>query len=434
MAVLVFTGLFLNSCSKDSELGAGALGDDALNGLSTDTFNVSVSTQFEDSFKVFSSTTFELLQLFNTAPLYPLGAFTDDQFGRSESQLICQLEAPEVSLQADQFNDVTIDSVVFAVKVASDYGFDDPMSFQLFEITENLSTSNDYYSNNVFNTGSMLGETAVSSISSSDSVLVNGTTEGAQLRFTLPNSFGLSLVDNALNNDANFKDVFKGFLIKTNLTTLDATNSGRIYYTDLLNSISGIRVYYKLSGVTQQSIPFSIEEESVKFTLFDHSFTNEVNTIVTNEDQSDVNMIQSLRGSRVKVELNNLSELVNDNVFISKAELVFPISSQSNISDLPPHNQLLLLKESGTDLVHIEDKALGAAHYGGDFELSTVSFTFNVTRHIQTLIKDNKIVEGEKNVLFLVPDGLGIYDPSRTLLTGTNSSNKPYLKIYFVNV
>ena len=432
-AAIVLIGLFFHSCSKDSELGTEAFSDDILSGVQVyDSIHVLTSTEYQSRIKVFSSTNFELQQLFNVAPFYPLGGYHDEQTGKAYSDLIYQVEAPELILSNTQLNSLIIDSVVCSFKLNDSYGFDDPISFKVYELTTDLDASQDYYSDDNFMQGTLLGQTAEIIVSATDSVLVNGDTESPQLRISIDPQFGYTLLDNAINNSDNFKDVIKGFYVQIDSSSIQNINTGSVYSLDLLDLVSGIHIYYQLDGESQNPIRFPIEDESIAFNLYHNSFSQEVMDAVTLQSETEKIFVKSMQGLRVKVALENLDILHQDSVFISKAEIVFPVHQSTDVTILPPHDQLRLVKEIDEELYQIEDYSLGLTHYGGSYDIVTNSYTFNITRFIQNFLKDEE--PSENPIVYLIPNGLGIYDPVRTVLNGSNHTNKPYVKIYYFNI
>lgn len=416
----LFTVFALSSCKDDKELGLEVQPEGGIIGLAySDTFTVEAFTIKEDSL------------ITDGRSLNIIGRYVDNVFGYHQANIVTQLELAS-SLDFDNPADIVVDSVVLALAYNNSYGdVSQPQSFKIFEITEDLSLTEDYqYSRiplfNAVEIGSL--ENHVPKVL--DSVTVKGIREPAQLRIPLDvNMMRAKLIESGTaiyeDNDA-FQEHFKGLYITSSYNG-QGTNGAMLYF-NALSSFTRVTMYYRDLAIDDTlELEYLIDDSSARYTEFIHNYSNSiVNDVIGEADKGKDNLfVQSMAGLKVRLDFPTLENLVDDGpVIINKAEITFHLEDNST-GVFPGHQQLFLanILEDGTaDLVL--DQFEGTAHFGGSLDLTTLDYTFNITRHVQELLKTH-LDGGEYNYgMFLVAGG-GSVNANRTILKGLEHPTGP---------
>ena len=175
------------SCKKnETRIGKEVLSEDQiLNSLVTDTFALTTYTFKEDS--VNSKNQIHAL----------LGAINDPKFGTSNASFYSQvrLDNPGNTFFG---NAPVVDSIVLSLGYAGYYGKTSTQTFEVYELTENLSSTEDYYSFStatVNSTDLVVSGKGIITPKPTSKVVVGNDTVGAQLRLPLVNSFATHLMD-----------------------------------------------------------------------------------------------------------------------------------------------------------------------------------------------------------------------------------------------
>ncbi len=379
-AILLLTVLF--SCKKD-----GKLTPDFDNGnLSinfVDTFSITTSVLQEDSLRTDLSTS------------NLLGIYNDPIFGFVSSSIYSQVLLTGADLNFGTIH--TIDSVVLTLDYAGLYGdATSPMSINVYELTSPLDESTDYYSNNY----TAHDPTALASLSFTpnltDSIDLDfdTITYKPHLRIKLNNTFGQKILDADTLTQLNDNAGFTAFMNGLHITTTDSvTNSsllaeqGAIAYFDMNSTMSTLTLYYNDTS----TYDFTISSDAAKYSRFDQNYSGtDVEKHLNNDPNKDTNRIYVATMGRVrsKIELPTIKDLTNDGaVTINKAELIFTIE---DLSEGTFDNALSTISLAGIDAngdaVFLTDFFEGPDHYGGTYDETTKSYTFNISRHIHQLI------------------------------------------------
>ena len=131
--------------------------------------------------------------------------------------------------------------------------------------------------------------------------------------------------------------------------------------------------------------------------------------------------IQALGGLNSVFIIPGLDDLKSQNIIINKAEVILPCERYSFDEFNPSNNLFLSRRSSENEYEFLPDFFDGKI--GGEFNTSTNSYSFNITRHVNEIMSD-KIAN---DTLKIFPAGGGI-TANRTVLNGFNSVNKDKAK------
>ncbi len=383
--------IVLISCKKNGELYP-EFNNENLSIHFTDTLNVVTTLVKDDSISTLS------------AGANLLGIYNDSVFGPASASFYT-----EITLNGSNVNFGTnplIDSVVLSMKYVSSnslYGsIITPQTVDVYRLDENLSKS-DYYSNESLSYSSTpLGSlTFLPDMSNTVQVIQNGDTtmQDAHVRIRLSDTFGQELLNagknpNTILDNTELLSLVKGLYITpstTVSTTTLAPNEGSILYFDMNSSLSTLTVFYRDDTITKKSYSFLINSESKKFNHFEHNYTNtEIDKQLNGlSHDSTLTYVQAMGGLKTKIVIPNLKNLSKDGkIIVNKAELVF------NVSDVG--NNLAAIEKLALTGINAEGQAVflidyfeGADYFGGKYDETNRTYTFNISRHVQDLINNN---------------------------------------------
>jgi len=430
IVAIFFYNLF-TSCSKDSELGSAVVSSEQNNLTLIDTFSINAFTQLQEA--AFSAAPIDVFRLSNKAIPYMLGGYNDPVTGVATASLAFQIQSQELTLEESALDSISIDSVVLSLRYIGDYGFNTTTSFNVHELTEVLNASSEYPTDYTLSYSSTaFGTTGNIEVDIADSLtLADGQKEPAQLRIALPTAYGQDLLQAGVVTPDNFQQSIKGFYVQVEQNILSTPNTGTLYSFDLNDAFSGVRVYFKDPEGVAKSIRFEIGDESVRFPLFQRTFSSEVLEAIAGNTNNRL-YLKSLQSTHPVFSFPSL-KAVPKAAFVAKATLTLHLDSMVSLSPLSPHAQLLLLEKntSATQFNNTLDRSLDLIHYGGNYNVTDDSYTFNVTRYIQEQLEKIQVDSSYVPSLSLLSDQLG-YGPARIVID--NQVNKPSLKLYFIEL
>jgi hypothetical protein len=139
--------------------------------------------------------------------------------------------------------------------------------------------------------------------------------------------------------------------------------------------------------------------------------------------------VQPTGGTKAKINIPSLDKWKDSTSYIiDKATIVFyvdTLASDMGRFHIPPRVYLKYHDSTGTE-VFPKDSELSSYYYGGYYDSTTGSYTFNITRHLQQIIKK----EIETTSFYLVhADRSGT--ASRVVLKSGNSSQPIKLQVKY---
>ncbi len=423
---LLTTISFFSSCDKDNEFGIEINPDsNTLGAIYSDTFSIHTFSVISDSIR-----TDEL-----NGPS-PLGNYIDPVFGEVNASIITQirLEQQSYSFIPDNgdINDIVIDSVVLYLAIDGYYGDIEEQEFKVEILDEDIFKDSTYH-----NTTNIITKTEDVSkgLSIESNPLFPGYFSGSLVdkailgipldieKFARPivNESGNSTLDGN-DGDDEFLTFFKGIKISSG-------SNGGLYYINLLNSFSRIRLFYRdTSGLSSEhdtlDFDFNINSNCAYFHKVAHDYTGTEIENVINQPSLGQNQffIQTLGGINGRITIPGFDSLIAKPVIINKAEIILPFEDYL-YDDYPSPSSLFISRkniEGGYEFL----PDLFEGSLGGVFNVVNKNYTFNITRHLNEVVSEKAI----NDTIKIFPNGNGI-TANRVVLNGMNSAKKDKAKV-----
>jgi hypothetical protein len=381
----IFFLIGLVSCKKDGELQPD-FDDGGLSISFVDTFSVATKVIQEDSLR----TDLSVKNL--------VGLYNDPLFGPMSSSIYSQVTLTGVNVDLGSPTS-TLDSIVLTLEYDELFGDTAyAMTLNVYELTTEMSSSTDYYSNTYvsYNPTPIGTLTFVPNLTDSVDIVFDTIRRAPHVRITLSNTFGQSLMNADSQGSDEMKDnaTFTAFMNGLYITTADSVGNtslssgqGSILSFDMNSSLSTVTMYYNDTS----SYDFTINTSGVKYSRFDHDYTGtDIEAHLTNSPLRDTTLIytSTLAGVKTKIDIQNIKNIINDGpVTINKAELIITLESGTEGSFDDPLESLSLvgIDENGDDFF-LPDFFEGLDYYGGSYDSDTKTYSFNIARHINDLI------------------------------------------------
>jgi hypothetical protein len=394
-----------------------------------------------DTITLITSTVRELKQRSDNTTLALCGANNDSIFGVSRAGFNTQIRLNASNLTFNDAANVVVDSVVLSLEYAGFYGKKDAsLSFNVYQITEDMKSNTDYFHNDSTTYNPVRIGSKENFVPDFDNqVTINNISLLPQLRIKLDNSFGDLIVSKSgqpeLSTVENFVSFIKG--LRVECTTNPSLDQGNMVYFNLLSNNSKLTIYYNNPGDTIKfAQDFVINNNCVRYNFFEQNFST--GTVNTQLNTPDVNhpytYIQSMGGLKTKIEIPYIKNFQNigKNIAINKAELILPLEDEGVNSTLyKNHNRLFVVAAGlGDENLSIADQFESEAYYGGFYNSTNKTYTFNIGRHINQLINNNR----EDLGLFILSGG-SVVSANRTVLKSfSNTSNNIKLVLYYTEL
>lgn len=422
-----FAVFLLTSCEKDNEFGIEINPDyNTLGAIYSDTFSIHTFSVISDSIR-----TDEL-----NGPS-PLGNYIDPVFGEVNASIITQIRLEQsYSFIPDNgdTNDIVIDSVVLYLAIDGYYGDIDEQEFKVEILDEDIFKDSTYY-----NTTNIITKTEDIS---------NGLSIESNPLF--PGYFSGSLVDKAiLGIPLNIEEFARPIVNESGNSTLDGNDgdnefltffkgikissskgiNGGLYYINLLNSFSRIRLFYRdTSGISSEhdtlDFDFNINSNCGYYHKVEHDYTGTEIENVVNQPSLGQNQffIQTLGGVDGRITIPSLDSLIAKPILINKAEIILPFEDYLYDDYPSPSSLFISRKNSEGEYEFLPDLFEGSI--GGNFNVVNKNYTFNITRHLNEVVSEKAI----NDTIRVFPNGNGI-TANRVVLNGMNSTKKDKAKV-----
>lgn len=416
---ILFFPLFYH-CTEPSVIGLEIQPpSDQLNLKFTDTLTVNAYTYREDSVRT-DNTLYSLL-----------GSLNDPVFGKSQASFCTQINLPSSNITFP--DNVTVDSMILSLVVKGFYGNDkyiNPLHISVYEVDDLIYPDSSYFSFQTVQKKVLIGSKSCF-VNIKDSVSVDGSTLPPHIRIPLDKNLAKRFIEDASNgslaNNTIFTDYFRGILLEAQ----PAGFGGSIYYFDLLSTASKITLYYHTPS-QNTSFSFLINDQCARFNMFTHDYSSahpDFSNQLSNSGQASEKLyLQTRAGTKINISFPSIKQMnIPYNIVVNKAELVFKIDQTdvtNNIFSVPSKLTLVKYKEDGS-YVFIADQS--SSTFGGDYDSVNKEFRFNISKHIQSIIKDN----AEDFGIALIVSGASTR-ADRVVLNGMLSNDfKPKLRLTY---
>ena len=382
------------SCKKEEEnllpTGIEAQPSENLLGLFTsDTFQLTCTTQRIDSVRT------------DAATLNTVGSYVDPVLGKVETSMVTQLRLSSENIDLAELRNIRIDSSVLNLVFSGRYGSATDQKFEVYEVTENLSSSTLYYTSNfVAVSNNPIGIRQNSSTVPVSPINEDGELESPSIRISLDTNFARKVINTDQSNyesNSAFTNFMKGIYITSNNPD-QPEGEGSILYFNLPDVYTRMVIYYTNIDGSQNELAYLINSKSVSFNLskMAYSGSNLGNVLEKEDANAEFVYVHSFGGTMVKIETPTLNSIIkNGPVLVNNAKLIFSADTK-NDNLYPPISNLFAFGSStdGNLLYELPDN--GEIHYDGAINTSGV-YTLGITRYIQGIL-DGKI---ENNGLLL---------------------------------
>jgi len=401
------------SCKKeDTNLGTN-INPNGLNIITSDTFTVETYCSELDSLET------------DETSIGLLGGYHDPEFGFVDCSIATQIR---LSSDAPNFGTVTsVDSVVLSFVYTSlrYYGNVQDMTFEVYEITDDLIRDNQaYYAFTPVNlTGGNLVLPGTETIKPDvyKDEIVGSDTIAPQLRLKLDPTLGQYLIDNSsqMSSNDNFTTFFKGLYVKVINTSALNSGDGSVLYLSLEDALSKMVIYYTNDQNANKTYSFNINSKTARFNKIDFDRTGtDVEAVLNDPELGQDKFYMQSSSIRATVKFPFIMDLQKDKKrIINRAELILPVQDfQPDVFD--PTTSLFIAK--------VKDKFISefTKDYPSfqfvSYDEPNKQFRFLMTREIQAIIDG----ERENTEFRFYPGSFFGSSIERIIFSGANSSAK----------
>lgn len=393
----VFTSLLILAtsagCNKSGELGLEVYPEsNIIGGTFSDTTTLVAYTLAVDS-------------LISDEPiLSPFGSYIDPVFGQSTASVYVMFSMPSSNINFDNGNGFKPDSLVMTIAYNGYYGEEPtPQTVMIYQLNPSsiIDRSATYYSTSNLTTDLIdLG-----------GAVINPNIDDETISIKLNDPI-FTFADSLFPTNASFQSFITGFYILTN-----PMNPGGLHYLDINSSSTKLTLYYDDSA----SFDFEINGESAWFNRFYHQFAGTaIEAQFQNPSLGDsLVYVQPNGGTMVKIEMPYITNW--DSIVINKAELVLSVLDDGTLDTYPVPDNLFIL--GAGDNTIITDQYEGATHFGGTYNATDKTYTFNIARYVHELVYEGRANDG---IYLIVPNNLltsgSVVSANRVILGGPKHS------------
>ena len=426
-AIFFLMGLF--ACKKDGKLTPD-FDDGGLSLNSIDTCTIRTTLVKEDSLRTD-------LSIYNL-----LGLYNDPIFGPVSSSIYTQVTLTGVNVDLGSPTS-TLDSIVLSLDYESLYGDTlTPMTLNVYELNSALSTSNYYYSNTrtSYNPTLLATKTFVPNLSDSVYLLFDSLNKAPHIRLKLSNTFGQTIMNadaqgsNDMQDNSSFTSFMNGLLITTSDSAANTTlnpGEGSMLSLNMGSSLSTLTIYYNDTS----KYDFTINSTGVTYCRYQQDYTGtDIEAHLNNLPTKDttVTYIATMARVKTKIDLPFITDLASvDGIIVNKAELQVTLENGTEGNFDEPLNSISLVGiDANGDDVFLPDFFEGQDYFGGEYDETSKTYTFNIARHINDLITGN----GGNYGMYLVSNGSSIYANRSVIGSEKNTTAKIKLKITYSKI
>ncbi|MEL6388839.1 MAG: DUF4270 family protein [Bacteroidota bacterium] len=437
----MFVALFVASCSEETVVGSGLLGDEDL------------TIDFEEDFVLSAQTVdaFPVVTYFPsnyTVNRHLVGQVNDPLFGESRASVVL---APFAASTPD-FEGAVFDSAVLSLSIDSTflYGGDNPLfDVSIHRVTEQVPNDS-FLSTQVlaFDEGVIAERRFALSHIDSVNVPVVGVEDVFDstlavpyiLTMTLDQEFGQELFDAGedLGDTDMLQSLFAG--IRVSATSQNGLFAVSIPPATFGSQRSSILMYYRdEDGISRAHVlPFGGIQPLLK--QFEHDVdSSPISDIIDLEATGEQPMyVKGMGGVKTRIDISDVKRL--ENALINHASIEFFVANRGSrdTASYPEAIILSLQKETDGILEDIVDVTAGRANsqigaiYGGSIErdeaLGVDKYVMNITTHVKDILKGQ-----ETGIIYLSPLD-EVEQPETAILLGPDHPVFPAkLKVTFTN-
>ncbi len=345
---------------------------------SVDTFSLRVGSLYVDT-------------VTTTNPSYLLlGSYVDSIFGKYDASFYAQVRISALNPDFGDLTKITIDSLVLGMRFADYYGKLDEQTFEVYEITEDLLSTNSY---NTKSTVSVKSTNLVLSNSSKITPKPFGykfpefvtDTVRDNVRIQLNKDLAQRFITDSKTNPENFASMdaflayFKGFQVKVNNANQQIGEGGVMSFA----YPPQLTMYYKLDGVAKKFY-FELNSSGVRFNHVETNYAGtEVEKLVLGLTTNQKDFYAQANHVRGTVSLPTITSIPSNSV-IHYAKLILPVDyTNTNLYALSSE-LFVSIPNTLTDpnLRYITNAVLDTASHG---------YIVDVRDHLQQVITGKRL-------------------------------------------
>ena len=349
-----------------------------------------------------------------------IGANYDPVFGQTIGGVYLQFNLEEAKHRFGP--NPVMDSMFHILLYRDSYGdTNTPLTFRAYEMEEGIFRDSVYHSNLQL----PLKSTDISNTTfiprPHDSLIFGGDTLPPilKVRMDFNNELANKLLaapDYAMDSNAGFQDYFKGVYVVAD----PVENGGALLSFDILSNFSEMIIYYHNDTVDSLSFDYMITPLNATVNTYEHNFDNAEYFFRQQVVEGDTTLgkdnfyLQGGSGVATILKFPNFKRW-SKNIALNEAKLVLSVSENDPLWGSPQQLSMAQIKDDGS-FDYLEDQVEELeVYFGGDYKVSTNSYTFRITRYLQSLITDP---DKNDNGLYLIPTGASIF-PNRVIFDGS---------------
>jgi hypothetical protein len=381
------------------------------------------------------------------------GSMNDPVFGRSDASIYSNFEIPgEITVGAFGPNPV-LDSIVltlvYAHGVATLGDTSQPLSLDVFPLTEKIYRDSSYYSkrNIAYNKNYNLVEGGQSkTFTPRLNTLVKANKDDQaytfpEIRVRLRKEFGEMLFNyNYLTSLSAFQNAFYGLFVTANRSVLPQPAYGSIFYIDMNNS--AILMYYHNDLGVQPAQPIKCGPNSLRFGHFEHdrqflaepNLANQLYAPYDTINAGSKNIyLQGNSGLKAKIKIPELAKWADSNIVINKAQIEFrPDQSQPDYLRTIQNPYPARIYLEGADPITGKPSTLTENVYafGGIYDATNNMYAFEIPHTIANIINRKTT-----NTTFYLSVFESALYPARVVLGGCkNNPDSIKLRLWYTRL
>lgn len=436
-----FTGILLIlalfSCKKDPyEIGIDLLPpSDTLNVKTTDTCTVLAFSVKQDS-----------IRTSNPSSLI-VGSIMDPVFGKTTCSFYSQVQLS--TTDADFGTNPILDSLILKLYYIGYTGDTTTrQNIKVYEMSQDIHFDSSYFSNQTIGAYSTMLADLNFFPHPTDSVMVSGSKEQAQLHINLSNLTNylgnkiLYAPSSVLESNEAFKKFFKGL----HIACTPVNGKGALLNFQTANGLSKLVVYYH-DGTNPSNDSLSFEmplnESCARFVNIDHNgyldAGQDLKRQLLNHDSAQgANQIflQGLGGIKIKVKIPYISNFGKGKVVAINDALLMLKTPETDTVYPPPPSITMIRQDSIGRIGLLVDDLEGSAYFGGIYDKDKRTYFFRITQHMQKMMANYYKNHFDLYIVVSNPI-LNILNPGRVILNGTdprftgNLSDRLQLKVTY---
>lgn len=417
LLTLLISLFLLSSCKNSSDIGLELGSTESIRGELLDTATILSATQLDDP-----ASTYNMAR-------YPLGELKDEIVGSTNAEVAMSVTAPGSGFTFGK--NTQIDSAVLVLPYSSGANVEryygdttSVLNITVKQLNSDLTEQKTFLSNATYPASDVLANVN-KAIKPNTRVKITNIVAGGpdttfsanpQLRIKLSTAMIqdkiLKLDSATLANDKRFKAAFKG--LKVEATTTNA--KGAVVFLDMATADgASMEIYFKKQNASTTTaidtvvskFPVTSSNSNYVLASIKHNYTDAVKENIASKTQTQTTYLQA-GGLRTKISfphLNQLKEKIGGTLIVSKAQLVIELSNPTDTIpfkaplrlalyryDLASQRQLLPDGNAGSSTNPTGDPRAIAGTFGGFYDKTKNTYTFEVTNYIQDLI-DGKTVD-----------------------------------------